>query len=283
MSGQETGRPQNILVEELEGYSEQEQADLIAEHYSEISNQYDALSVDDFPQYKNKEFCPPTIEPVKVYQIIKGMNKKAATVTGDVPIKLIDEFAVEIATPLAHILNVCLMDGVYPDIYKVESVTPAPKVFPPPKIKDLRKISGLFNCAKVFDKIIGEYIIEDMAPTRDPAQYGNEKKISIQHYLIKMLHQILKAVDVNSQSEARAVIVGMVDWSQAFDRQCHKLGIQSFIDNGVRQSLIPILINHFQNRRMKVKWNGCVSKIQSLNGGGTQGWTAWNTGISVPE
>ena len=40
MSGQETGRPQNILEEELQGYS-----DLIAQHYSEISSQNDALSV----------------------------------------------------------------------------------------------------------------------------------------------------------------------------------------------------------------------------------------------
>jgi hypothetical protein len=34
------------------------------------------------------------------------MNMKAATVPGDIPIKLIDEFSVELATPLAHILNV---------------------------------------------------------------------------------------------------------------------------------------------------------------------------------
>jgi hypothetical protein len=110
-----------------------------------------------------------------------------------------------------------------------------------------------------------------MAPKRDPAKYENEKKILIQHYLFKMLHQILKAVDTNSQSEVFAAIISMVDWSQAFDRQCHILGVQSFIDNGVRSSLIPILINHFQNRRMTVKWNGCTSSTQSLNGGGTQG------------
>ena len=110
-----------------------------------------------------------------------------------------------------------------------------------------------------------------MAPKRDPSQYGNEKKISIQHYVIKMLHRILTAVDRNSQNEAYAVIVGLVDWSQAFDRQCHKLGIQSFIDNGVRHSLIPILINYFQNRRIKVKWNGEKSDCIKVNGGGAQG------------
>ena len=86
-----------------------------------------------------------------------------------------------------------------------------------------------------------------------------------------MLHKILTAVDKNSQSEAFSVIIGMIDWKQAFDRQCHKLGIQSFINNGVRSSLIPILINYFMNRKMKVKWNGCTSKEKHLNGGGAQG------------
>ena len=110
-----------------------------------------------------------------------------------------------------------------------------------------------------------------MSPTREMAQYGNEKSISAQHYLIKMLHKIHMAVDKNSQMEAMSVILNMVDWSQAFDRQSHKLGIDSFIKNGVRKSLIPLLINFFQNRKMKVKWNGKVSKAHTLNGGGPQG------------
>ena len=86
-----------------------------------------------------------------------------------------------------------------------------------------------------------------------------------------MLNRILTAVDRNSQKEAFAVIVTMIDWSQAFDRQSHKLGIQSFIENGVRSSLIPILISFFQNRNMKVKWKKTMSSTHTLNGGGPQG------------
>ena len=36
-------------------------------------------------------------------------------------------------------------------------------------------------------------------------------------------------------------------------------------------SLIPILTNYLQDRRMCVKWNGVLSKIKSLHGGGPQG------------
>ena len=112
-----------------------------------------------------------------------------------------------------------------------------------------------------------------MRYTRDSSQYGNQKKVSIQHYLVKMVHQILTSVDQNSNSKSFAVIMEMIDWKQAFDRQSHKLGIQSFIDNGVRPSLIPILLNFFQDREMKVKWRGLLSKSRSLPGGGPQGGT----------
>ena len=87
-----------------------------------------------------------------------------------------------------------------------------------------------------------------MQLTRDKSQYGNLKKVSIQHYVIKMINNILTAVDENSISKSVAVILQMIDWKQAFDRQSHKIGIQSFIDNGVRPSLIPILLNFFQDR-----------------------------------
>ena len=150
-------------------------------------------------------------------------------------------------------------------------ITPVPKVYPPESVKQLRKISGLKNFAKISDSFLAEFITDDMQPTRDAAQYGNQKGLSTQHYLVRMIHQILTATDKNSKNEAKALIAQMIDWEAAFDRQCHKLGILSFINNGVRKPLIPILISYFQNRQMSVKWNGYQTKPYPLPGGGAQG------------
>ena len=129
------------------------------------------------------------------------------------------------------------------------------------------------NFSKITDKILTEFIVEDMEPTCDKAQYGNVDGLSVQHYLIKMLHQILLNLDKGYQSGSFAVLMGMIDWSKAFDHQSHKLGLQSFIDNGVRPSLIPILLSFFQDRKMKVKWNNSLSTSRDLPGGGPQGGT----------
>ena len=80
-----------------------------------------------------------------------------------------------------------------------------------------------------------------------------------------MLHQILLKLDTNNISESLAV--SMINRSKAFDRQSHILGIQSFINNGVRPFLIPILLSNFQNRTMEVKWNGAISSSSNLPGG----------------
>ena len=116
-------------------------------------------------------------------------------------------------------------------------------------------------------------MIEDMKPTRDPSQYGNSKGVSTQHYLVKMVDRILTVLDSNNEKEKYAVIAQLVDWAQAFDRQCPKIGVNSFIKNGVRKSLIPLLVSYFQNRKMRVKWHNKLSTVRDLPGGGPQGST----------
>ena len=81
----------------------------------------------------------------------------------------------------------------------------------------------------------------------------------------------MQALENNSKGEGCAVLATLVDWQQAFPRQCPKLGIESFIKNGVRPSLIPVLTNYFHDRKMKVKWHGEISSERVLKGGGPQG------------
>ena len=206
-----------------------------------------------------------------VHKKIKSMKNNTATISGDIPIRVVKMFGYELSYPLSDIYKRSCKFGEYPDIWKLETVTPAPKKYPPQSPKELRKISGTYNFSKIYEKFLAEVLVEDMTPTSDPSQYGNEKGISTQHYLIKMIDRVLKCLDKNNSKEAYAVVAQLIDWNQAFDRQCPKLGINSFIRNGVRKSIIPVLINYFQNRQMRVKWHGLYSKIHSLPGGGPQG------------
>ena len=148
-----------------------------------------------------------------------------------------------------------------------------PKRYPTSSTSDLRNISGLLNFDKIMEKLLSELMISDMQSMMDPAQYGNQKGISIQHYLINMLHRILTALDNNKKREKFAVVANLIDWNNAFPRQCPKLGVESFIRNGVRPALVPVLVSYFQEREMSVKWHGCRSVPRQIKGGGPQGAT----------
>ena len=148
-----------------------------------------------------------------------------------------------------------------------------PKSYPPKSPDELRNISGLLTFNKVAEKMIAELMISDIKEKLDPSQYANQKGVSLQHYLIKMIHVILSDTDNSQKGEANAVIASLIDWKEALPRQCPKLGIQSFMKCGVRSSLIPVLVNYLQDRTMKVKWRGLTSSERKLNGGGPQGAT----------
>ena len=114
------------------------------------------------------------------------------------------------------------------------------------------------------------------------SQYGNESGVNINHLLVNMIHRILSSLDRNSEKEKMAAIMTMIDYKRAFENQSHILGIQSFMKNGVRRSLIPVLITFFSERRIVVKWKNGYSEPKIVTGGSPQGITSGILRISFP-
>ena len=152
------------------------------------------------------------------------IKTKTSNVANNIPAKVIKMFALELAPPLANIINKSIITGVFANLWKLETVTPVPKVFPPLTCKQLRKISVFMNFSKVTEQLISEYLVADMREKFDPTQFGNQEGTGVQHYLLKLVHKILCTLDNNSKGEILAVIANLYDWHQAFDIQCPKLG-----------------------------------------------------------
>ena len=273
MTSHDQEKFKNINIQEISDLSDQEQAEKLGEFFSKIPNEYDQIKNEDIkiPPIKDSEI--PQSKPVQVWMILTQLKTNKSTVPGDIPAKLYKVFAAHISEPLCHVFNTSLLQGEYPRIYKFESCTPVPKKYPVIKMENMRNIAGLLTADKVLEKLLSELIISDMKDKADVAQFGNQKETSIQHYLIKMIHKIMFALDNNEKRNIFAVIANMIDWNSAFMRQCPKLGIQSFQKNGVRNSLIPLLVSYFQERHQSIKWRGINSSPRIVNGGGPQGPT----------
>ena len=261
----------NIIVESIKDLTSKEQAEKIADKFAEVSQQYEEIKPEeiDIPFFSDDDI--PEISEAEVTATLMELDVNKSDVKDDIPAKILKEFAPLLGRPVADLINTCIKQGAWPDIFKLEMVTPVPKVQGVPKnVDELRNISGLMNLDKIAEKLIAKKMISDMKDKIEPSQYANQKGLSIQHYLVKFIDRILEGVE---KSEACAVLATLVDWKQAFPHQCPTLGVKSFVQNGVRPALIPLLINYFQGRRMKVKWQGEISNERKLKGGGPQGST----------
>lgn len=144
MSSHDQTKTEEVTVEEISHLSDRNQAETIADNFSKISNEYQTLKASDINLESSKVDTPvPVFEPHHVYEYLRKIRTKASTVKDDVPASIIKEFAVELSTPLADIINCSVERGEYANIWKIETVTPVPKEYPPKKLNKLRKISGL--------------------------------------------------------------------------------------------------------------------------------------------
>ena len=100
-----------ILSHQEENLSPEESTDRILTYFTNISKEFSPLDVSALPvrvKVKLLDKCVnvPTIEDYQVYNAIKGAKKpKSAGVPGDLPRKLLKEFPVELAKPVASLFR----------------------------------------------------------------------------------------------------------------------------------------------------------------------------------
>ena len=205
----------DLRVEALSGMDDKESAELIAQHFASISQEYLPLNTADLPAFL-PSLPPPGVDELDVYKRLQKLKKTKSTQPIDIPHKLRKEFSPELSAPVSDILNTCLEQQVFPTLWKHEWVSPVPKVNNPKSIEDLRKISSTSEFSKLFEGFLKEWIMEDISPNIDPSQFGNQPGTGTDHMMVAFLDKILSMLD-ESDGHA-AVIAALFDWSAAFDR-----------------------------------------------------------------
>ena len=121
---------QQINIDEISHLDDQQQAEVIADKFCSIPNEYQPLKKEDvsIPPFCKEDI--PQFHPSQVWLRLSQIKTNKATVAGDFPAKLIKMFAAYIAEPLTDIINSSIRRGEYPQIYKFEVCTPVPKAYP---------------------------------------------------------------------------------------------------------------------------------------------------------
>ena len=132
-------KQKKLFISSLEGKTDKECAEAIGQEYSAISQAYSPVDVAALPAYLPAQL-PPQVEEREVFGKLLKLKKTKSTFPIDLPEKIREEFAPELATPLTNIYNSCLEQGIFPNIWKEELVTPVPKKENMEEIKDSRNI-----------------------------------------------------------------------------------------------------------------------------------------------
>ena len=124
--------------EEIREKTDQQQAELIADRFLSVSNEYNPIDASKISIPAVKEGSEVVFTPLQVLNQLLKLKVKKATAPDDIPSAVIREYAEYICVPLCIILNSCISRGEYPRIWKIESQTPIPKEYPVLTIDMLR-------------------------------------------------------------------------------------------------------------------------------------------------
>ena len=247
-------------------------AELIAEHFSCISQEYAPLDTRNLPPnvqtfLLNDQSFAPTLSTHEVLLRINKAKKPNGMVPGDLPKKLVKLFAATLAPTITAIFNNISRSADYPRMWKIEHQIAIPKSYPPQNEDDLRNLAKTPFWSKIYESFIGGWLLPKIKPYLDPGQCGL-KGFSITHYLIKLLHFAHSTLDLN---KPHAVLAACVDLSKAFNRVDHCLVIQDLYDMHTPACLLKIVISYLSDRSMVLTYNNEQSTMKMLPGGGPQG------------
>ena len=261
-----------VLSHLAQNLSAEECTASILKYFTDISKEYEPLDICRLPvrvkvKLLEKGQKIPTVEDYQVYETIQKA-KKTSGVPGDLPAKLVKEFAAELATPLGVIFRSILETYQWPLDWAIEHGIALKKVKVPETEAGLRIVSLTAFWSKCMEAFVIDWLNKAIGDKIDFSQYGGLKGQSTSHYLIDLVNFVLFNQDLRNP---QATLALMIDFSKAFNRQDHNTIITILSDMGTPGWLLKLVMAFLTNRKMLLKFKGCTSEMEDLPGGGPQG------------
>lgn len=169
---------------------------------------------------------------------------------------------------ITHIINCCLENGYFPELWKTSLVRPLPKVREPSIYSDLRPISIIPAISKLLEKIVYTQIYDYSSINNMIGNYqsGFRKGFSTTTALLNISDDIISALDKGS-----ATALVLLDFSKAFDTLDHSLLCAKLEYYGFSNTSVNFFRNYLSNRKQKVVLGNYFSDLGYITSGVPQG------------
>ena len=199
----------------------------------------------------------------EVLDIINSLENKS-TGPSSIPLRMLSIIPDLIILPLAHIIKMSIVTGVYPDLLKIVKVIPIHKGGSSQDINNYRPISLLSIFHKIMEKMIHKKLYNFLEEHNIlyHNQHGFRKNNSTIHALMQITERIKTSID-----SGKFGCGIFIDLRKAFDTVNHNVLLTKLEHYGIRDSMLKWFQSYLSGRKQFVSFNGISSELLENNCG----------------
>ena len=241
-------------------------------HFSSVFTREDTSSLPvpetKFNGSKGERLGQLVVNPEVVASKINKMKENKSPEVDGISPKILKETAEQSSTPLAHVFNMSLQEGIVPLEWKEANIIPLFKKGSRNKSVTCRPVSLTSVICKLLEAIIREHMMGFLIKHKliNPSQHGFLKARSCLTNLLGFFAEITKWVD-----EGLPVDVIYLDFQKAFDKVPHQRLILKLKAHGMGNSIINWVEQWLTDRKQRIVVDGEVSSWKSVLSGVPQG------------
>ena len=201
------------------------------------------------------------ISPTLICDIIKYLESKSSTDSDGISSKLLKRVSNEICIPIAHIFNLSVNQGIFPEKLKKSRVVPIFKQGNAEICDNYRPISLCSQLSKILEKIISVQLTNylDINNILYKHQYGFQRNKSTEQNLVHAFNFIGNALNNNE------FCIGVFfDLKKAFDVCSYDILIMKLQRIGINGVALKWFQSYLQNRMQFVDIDGNFSSDKKI-------------------
>ena len=212
-------------------------------------------------------FLNPVTEEELINIVHSAKDKKSKGYDG-IDMCLLKKIVPHILTPLRHICNTSLGQGIFPDEMKIARIIPLFKSGDKQNVSNYRPISLLPQFSKILEKIFNNRLMNFLNSNNllYLRQYGFRKNMSTSMAIMELVENITTAMD-----NGKFTIGVFIDLKKAFDTVDHSILVTKLDHYGIRGVAKQWLSSYLENRKQYVCFNGTDSGFLPITCGVPQG------------
>ncbi|XP_046684790.1 uncharacterized protein LOC124370547 [Homalodisca vitripennis] len=205
----------------------------------------------------------------EVIKVVHGFKSSKSKDIYDMSVDVLRRVIYSIAPALTDLINLCLSEGVFPEVLKASRTVPVYKKGPQNEVSSFRPISLIPMFAKVIESVMLEQLCNffESHHLLVPAQFGFRRHRSTVEAVDSLLQAILNSFEAKSST---AVL--LCDLSRAFDCVSHKILLKKLERYGVRGCALKILKSYLDQRkqsnavRHNLSLHKCFMRVENVKG-----------------